>query len=54
MLDVGILNLSDGQEGGSMGRLVSGICLKYGLLLSILPVSDETHGGPDFLAQRGL
>jgi len=31
-----------------MSRLVSDICLKYDLLISILPVSEETHRGPGF------
>lgn len=37
-----------GLEISRMSRLVSDICLKYDLLLSILPVSEETHRGADF------
>ncbi len=37
-----------GVEISRMSRLVSDICLKYDLLISILPVSEETHRGPGF------
>lgn len=41
-----------GAEISRMSRVVSDICLKYDLLISILPASEETHRGPDsFFAQ---
>lgn len=41
-----------GAEISRMSPLVSAICLKHDLLISILPTSEETRRGPDsFFAQ---